>query len=225
MYLHALCVADVHFVGYTDFSLILGPHDVQQEELEQREAQVSSLTNQVDSLTSTASTLQEELAASNAEAERLHTELQSFKQISTEPDKNHTLALEHRLREVLEEVERLKLQVQHWKSNAQSEQALRDQAEEGLVTLRESKVTAETYASTLHDQLSAEKQTTRELQDVLAELEASKAEEVAGASIEAQQELERLSSQLEVQTRMAQAAEVRVRLGSCPFLFGWDCVR
>lgn len=177
-------------------------------------------------LTSTVSTLQQEITTSNAEAERLHSELASLKHppaaSASEPDKeadkdhDHVLALEHRLREVLEQVEQLKVSVQTWESATRSERALRTEAEESLAGLRESKSAAETYAATLQDQLASEQKTSRELHDVLAELEASKADEVAQASNAAQEEISRLSLQLEQQKKLAQEAEVRI-LSSLPF--------
>lgn len=139
----------------------------------------------------------------------MNAELKSLKEGATaEADKDHVLALERRLREVLEEVERLKVSVESWESNTQSERALRAEAEESLSAMRESKSTAEAYAATLQDQLAVEQQTTRELQDVLAELEASKTDELARASNEAQDEISRLRSELEEQKRLAEAAEV-----------------
>lgn len=189
-----------------------------QEELQERESQVEALTGQVESLTTTVSTLQDEVTSSNAEAERLHAELQQAKQCPApaEADKDHVLALEHRLREVLEDVEQLKVSLESWQSTSQSERALRIEAEEALDTMRQSKATAEAYASTLRDHLGAEQQTTRELQDVLAELEASKADEVARASSEAQDEITRLTAELEEHKKLAETAEVcellRVRM-------------
>ncbi|KDN50801.1 hypothetical protein K437DRAFT_254968 [Tilletiaria anomala UBC 951] len=188
------------------------------EELEAKEAQIEALASKTEALTDTVDTLKEELVASNAEAEKLTSELSVLKASSgpaartNDSDSHDKIAsLERRTRDILEQCEKLRIDVESWESDCMSERASKEEAQVRLRHSETAREEAEARVQELEASVERESQTAREMQSVLEEFQASQDSELQRALGDYQAKYDRTAEALEEHKERAKQAETKLQ--------------
>lgn len=178
------------------------------EELDRRETQIDSLTAQVSDLTSTITTLKSELVSSNEEATRLAAELDAARK----EDKGR--ANEGGLRELQEQIERVKLDAHSWETSALEERSRREEAESRIEELK-GEVERARQAEAHHRQVAErESASASNLSAVLSEFQSTQESELSRALGDHRSQLDSLSTSLAEYKSRAESAEAQLSSSS-----------
>ena len=167
-------------------------------------------------MSATIETLQTELTESNTEAEKLTSELSALKLSSKAAErdsssKDQVAALERRTRDLLDQCEKLRIDVESWESTAMTEKASREEAEEKLRRSELAQREAESKVEDLQAAVERESQTAREMQSVLEEFQSSQDSEFQRALIDYQEKYDRAAEGLEENKEKARKAEAKLK--------------
>lgn len=183
------------------------------EELDRREAQIADLQASNDDLEQTIETLRAELIASNDEAERLHSSVEQLRLRADEGARasvDEGAARELQLRELVEDLERARLEREDWENQALKERVERETLQTALNAAERELATLRLEKNTLRHERDREATSAANLHNVLEEFQAAKDRELAATLGDLQTQLQHTSRSMQEYKQRAAAAESKL---------------
>ncbi|GAA6062091.1 hypothetical protein JCM10212_002341, partial [Sporobolomyces blumeae] len=185
------------------------------DELDRREQEIADLRAANDDLQMTVETLKTELIQSNEDADAAHSELEqlrlrafdSEKQTSDEANERDLL-----LREVQEDLERVKMEREEWESEAMRERVRREEMQSIFGQVEMELATAKSEREALREERDREQESAANLHAVLEEFQAAKDRELQSLLGDLQNQLHDATEALARYRQQAAEAENRLAI-------------
>ncbi|CAK9782195.1 hypothetical protein CC85DRAFT_325323 [Cutaneotrichosporon oleaginosum] len=175
------------------------------EELDRREAQIHTLTDEAAGLHATIATLRAELEGASAESAALSAQLAHLRSQS-DSSSSDVLSLTREMRELRGEMERLRAEREEWEGEAGRERERREALEDEVRGAERRERAARDDAERAVREAERERERADNLQDVLGEFQNAKDAELRQATAELEAQLKRATVQLsEYKLRCANA--------------------
>ena len=184
-----------------------------QEELDRREQQIVDLQASNEDLSETIETLKSELISNNEECERLHTQVEQLRLRADDSAKaslDESSARETQLREVVEDLEKCRLEREDWENQAMKERVERETLETSLNSAERELSQLRHEKQVLKNERDREAESAANLHNVLEEFQAAKDKELRATLGDLQTQLQTTSRSMQEYKQKAQLAEMKL---------------
>ncbi|KAK4046996.1 hypothetical protein OIV83_005682 [Microbotryomycetes sp. JL201] len=151
------------------------------DELERRGNEINELRATNDDLASTIETLRNELIQANEDSDHAHSELERMRQTAFDSQKStsdEATEREHAIRDMQEDLERVRYEREEWESEAMRERVRREEAQARVNQLELELAQANTERETLRHERDREAESATNLHAVLEEFQEAKEREL-----------------------------------------------
>ncbi|GAA5836052.1 hypothetical protein JCM3766R1_001952 [Sporobolomyces carnicolor] len=183
------------------------------DELDRREQEIADLRAANDDLAMTVETLKSELIQSNEDADAAHSELEQLRLHAFDSEKQTNDEANERdllLREVQEDLERVRMEREEWESEAMRERVRREEMQQLFGQIEMELATAKTERENLREERDREQESAANLHAVLEEFQAAKDRELQTLLGDLQRQLEDATESLAYYKKHAADAENRL---------------
>ncbi|GAA5971497.1 hypothetical protein JCM3765_007008 [Sporobolomyces pararoseus] len=183
------------------------------DELDRREQEIADLRAANEDLSMTVETLKNELIQSNEDADAAHSELEQLRLHAFDSEKQTNDEANERdllLREVQEDLERVKIEREEWESEAMRERVRREEMQQIYGQLEMELATAKTERENLREERDREQESAANLHAVLEEFQAAKDRELQSLLGDLQNQLHDASESLAYYKQQAADAQNRL---------------
>ncbi|GAA5909812.1 uncharacterized protein JCM6883_003101 [Sporobolomyces salmoneus] len=183
------------------------------DELDRREQEIADLRAANDDLAMTIETLKTELIQSNEDADAAHSELEQLRSHAFDSEKQTNEEANERdllLREVQEDLERVRIEREEWESEAMRERVRREEMQQLFGQVEMELATAKTERENLREERDREQESAANLHAVLEEFQAAKDRELQSLLGDLQNQLHDATESLAYYRQQAAEAENRL---------------
>ncbi|GAA6015022.1 hypothetical protein JCM11491_001629 [Sporobolomyces phaffii] len=183
------------------------------DELDRREQEILDLRAANDDLAATVETLKTELIHANDDADQAHTELEHLRSHAFDAERQtHDEANERDLllREVQDDLERVKMEREEWEAEAMRERVRREEMQSIFSQVEMDLASAKAERDVLRDERDRERESAANLHAVLEEFQAAKDRELQSLLGDLQNQLHLATESLAYHKKQASDAENRL---------------